>query len=89
MKKLIVLALLILPSCAFLKGAEVVAQDACHSGLLQSAAVQAEAFDRGLPLVEIVDKFCAMVDVAAVFDAKRASANGSSPRALAEALLRA
>lgn len=89
-RTIIILACSLLISCTTAKTVVDKTQDLCHSELLKSAEVIAEATSRGVLVSELVDLFCGMVDVADIFT--KTTNNGvvqyqDSPRVQAVKLL--
>lgn len=78
--------------CALFRGAVVAGQAACQSELVNAPDVIAEAKVRGVSVGQLVDAFCGLVDVAAIFAAEPKSGvarQAMSPRDQAVTLLRA
>jgi hypothetical protein len=78
--------------CAWFKGAVVAGQAACQSELANVPEVIAEAKVRGISVGQLIELFCDMSDVAAVFtsEAKPGTARKAAlPRNQAVTLLRA
>lgn len=78
--------------CALFRGAVVAGQAACQSELVNAPDVIAEAKIRGVSVGQLVDAFCGLVDVAAIFTAEPkpgVARQAMSPRDQAVTLLRA
>ena len=70
---IVALTLPLLTSCALFRGAVVAGQDLCRAELAQSQDVRDEAQIRKIPTGELVDAFCGLVDVAAIFSTEARS----------------
>jgi hypothetical protein len=78
--------------CALFRGAVVAGKAACQSELVNAPDVIAEAKVRGVSVGQLVDAFCGLVDVAAIFAAEPkpgVARTAMSPRDQAVTLLRA
>jgi len=82
----------LLNGCALFRGAVVAGQAACQSELVNAPDVITEAKVRGVSVSQLVDAFCGLVDVAAIFTAEPkpgVARQAMTPRDQAVTLLRA